>query len=58
MSVQIDQGKCTACGSCASTCPVEAIRIEDATNKAKVDDSTCLECGACIGECPVDAISS
>ncbi len=54
MAAIVDPGKCTACGSCASVCPVEAIKVDDA---AKVDPDTCIECGACVNECPCEAIS-
>ncbi|MDR0392372.1 MAG: 4Fe-4S binding protein [Planctomycetaceae bacterium] len=57
MSAQVSQEKCTACGSCVSSCPFEAIQITESTNKAEVDCSNCQECGACIDECPVSAIS-
>lgn len=53
MAVKIDKGKCTACGSCADVCPVDAITIKDI---AVVDEDTCIECGTCVGECPVEAI--
>jgi ferredoxin len=58
MSVKVDQEKCTACGSCVSDCPAEAIKIEESTNKAEVDEANCLECGVCVGECPVSAITA
>lgn len=54
MAVKIDKNKCTACGSCAEVCPVEAIKIKD---KAEVDEETCIECGTCVDECPEGAIS-
>ncbi len=54
MAVTIDKAKCTACGVCADTCPVEAIKIEDV---AVVNENECIECGACVGECPTNAIS-
>ena len=53
MAIKIDKDKCTACGSCADACPVDAITIKDT---AVVDEDTCIECGTCVGECPVEAI--
>jgi electron transfer flavoprotein alpha subunit len=57
MSVTINQEECTACGSCVSNCPFEAIKITE-SNKAEIVESECQECGACINECPVTAISA
>lgn len=47
--------ECISCGSCASTCPVEAISEGD--SKYEIDADTCIECGACADGCPVDAIA-
>ena len=54
MAAKIDKEKCTACGTCAEVCPVEAIKVNDV---AVVNDEECLECGACVSECPTEAIS-
>ena len=45
---------CTACGSCAEVCPVEAITEGDIY---VIDAELCTDCGTCVDECPVDAIS-
>lgn len=47
--------ECISCGSCASTCPVEAISEGD--SKYEINADTCIECGACADGCPVDAIA-
>ncbi len=58
MAATIDQSKCTACGACVETCPVEAIAQKPENgDKACVDESTCVDCGACVDSCPVSAIS-
>ena len=44
------------CGSCASTCPVEAIAEGD--GKYVVDADKCIDCGACEGACPTGAIAA
>ena len=54
MAVTIDEEKCTACGACVDSCPVEALKID---GKAKVDPETCIDCGTCVDECPEEAIT-
>lgn len=49
--------ECVACGACASTCPVEAIVLDEAKGIYVINKDTCVDCGACAGECPVGAIS-
>lgn len=53
MAAVVDKDKCTACGACVSSCPVEAIKVDE---KAEVNKDTCISCGACVPECPVEAI--
>ena len=45
--------ECVMCGSCAESCPVDAISEGD--GKFVIDEGTCIDCGACAGACPVDA---
>lgn len=45
---------CTACGTCISECPVEAISEGDIY---KIDPEVCTDCAACVDVCPVSAIS-
>ena len=47
--------KCTKCGSCVETCPVEAISEGDP--KYVIDADACVDCGQCSEQCPVEAIS-
>jgi ferredoxin len=54
MAVDINKAKCTGCGDCVDTCPVEALSVEN--GKAQVNDE-CIDCGACVNACPSDAIS-
>jgi len=54
MAATVDQEKCTACGTCVDTCPVEAISIKE---KAVIDQENCIDCGTCVDGCPENAIS-
>lgn len=47
--------ECSACGSCISECPVEA--ISEGTIYS-IDPAECTDCGACAYVCPVEAISA
>lgn len=54
--VNIDEEKCTGCGSCVIACAEGAIQIID--GKAKlVSEIYCDGLGACLGECPEGAIT-
>lgn len=45
---------CKGCGKCVSTCPNQAIKVEN--DKAVVDSGKCILCGYCNPECPEFAI--
>jgi len=45
--MQIDPQKCVACGNCVSVCPMGAISIDPAVNRARVKTDECVECYAC-----------
>ncbi|MDR0383814.1 MAG: 4Fe-4S binding protein [Christensenellaceae bacterium] len=47
---------CIACGSCASACPVDAIKLAESGDHYEVDMAVCIACGSCASACPVDAI--
>jgi ferredoxin len=54
--IEIDEGRCSGCGECATACAEGAIRIID--GKAKlVSETYCDGLGACLGECPEEALS-
>lgn len=43
----INQQKCVACGNCIPVCPMGAIYIDPAIDRARIDDDACVECGTC-----------
>ncbi len=45
--MQIDQSKCVACANCVPVCPMGAIAIDPALNRATVNLDECVECFAC-----------
>ena len=52
----IDKSKCSGCGSCASTCPKNAIKMEYDTEGflyPVVERSLCVDCDLCDRVCPV-----
>ena len=45
--MRINPQKCVACGNCTYVCPMEAIYIDPAINRARIDADECVECYAC-----------
>jgi len=45
--MQIDQAKCVACANCVPVCPMGAIYIDPALNRATVNLDECVECFTC-----------
>ena len=45
--MQVDQHKCVACSNCIPICPMGAIYIDPAMNRATVNLDECVECFAC-----------
>lgn len=53
----IDVSLCNGCGTCVDHCPMDVLRIDDATNKAYIQYILdCQSCFLCQSECPQDAI--
>jgi ferredoxin len=53
--MNIDRSLCDVCGTCASVCPVSAIRIKEF--EVIFLEEICIHCGNCIQVCPIQAIS-
>ena len=51
MAAKIDKEKCSACGTCVDSCPVEAI-FTTRERKKGIDQSLCVKCGECMVACP------
>jgi len=45
--VEIDDRKCVACANCVPVCPMGAIYIDPAVNRATVNLDECVECFTC-----------
>ena len=45
--MKINPNKCVACGNCTYVCPVGAIYIDPAINRATINRDECVECYAC-----------
>ena len=50
----VDQKKCVGCGVCISSCPEDAISMEN--DKATISQDKCTFCGKCFSDCPQEAI--
>jgi ferredoxin len=51
---QIDPAKCTACGTCAESCPADVITVQDT---AAFNLSKCIGCMCCVEVCPHGALT-
>lgn len=54
MLIEIIHEKCTKCGLCIETCPINIIKKEG--DMVKIDSLRCIKCKTCIALCPVKAI--
>ncbi len=53
--LQIDLSKCSGCGKCKESCPINLPEIIE--GKARNTSPLCMRCPVCIGVCPMEAIS-
>jgi NAD-dependent dihydropyrimidine dehydrogenase PreA subunit len=56
MKTQIDEDRCTGCGSCVEACSAGAMSLTHGL--ATVDHTICTQCQACIDACPTGAITT
>jgi len=56
----VKDGLCTGCGTCVSTCPVDAIEMVIEHKKGiyipQLDEEKCNQCGLCFEVCPGHAV--
>ncbi|MGH9433119.1 MAG: 4Fe-4S binding protein, partial [Terriglobia bacterium] len=45
--MRINPDKCVGCGNCTYVCPMGAIYVNPATDRATIDRDECVECYAC-----------
>lgn len=55
-TLQLDEDKCTGCGTCLEVCPHAVLARENGRVRIDCLDA-CMECGACAMNCPVQAIT-
>jgi nitroreductase/NAD-dependent dihydropyrimidine dehydrogenase PreA subunit len=55
----VDQEKCTGCGRCVETCPIQLLALSDgkARSNERYDEFRCITCQNCAAVCPVGAVS-
>ena len=56
ISLVVEEGLCTGCGTCVGLCPEDCITIESnyvlGSREPVVDQEKCVKCGVCQAHCP------
>ncbi|MGC8837347.1 MAG: geranylgeranyl reductase family protein [Anaerolineae bacterium] len=52
--ITLNESVCCYCGGCVSTCPVDALFLDE--TRLRIAEG-CTECGLCVQACPVGALS-
>lgn len=61
--VEVDAGRCTACGLCAQFCPTDALSFSTGGDGQQrmftlhAEPARCVDCGVCTAACPEGAIT-
>lgn len=61
--VEVDAGRCTACGLCAQFCPTDALTFATGGDGQQrmftlhAEPARCVDCGVCTAACPEGAIT-
>ena len=54
---KIDEQLCNGCAACVDSCPMDVIRLDEKTEKAKISyREDCIACYNCEDDCPRKAI--
>jgi heterodisulfide reductase subunit A len=56
---EVNQRKCSGCGTCVQLCPYSAISLVEDKGKlhSKIDEALCAGCGICAAACPSGVIT-
>ena len=55
---EVDEELCSACKTCLSLCPFDAIDFVEEMGVARVNEALCKGCGTCVASCPAGAITA
>ncbi len=57
LKVELDDKKCTGCGTCVEVCPRNCFEVDKKKRVARIlQAEKCVKCAACIVQCPLDAL--